>query len=188
MEWLGGGAVLLCTLLDSQLLTLCFLDFLIYFLLFSYQRIKLQVWDGRLISPLFNTQKYTLDLEKLFYKMWRRYEQNLPPDHVVEWWVSEKYADIHNGGVELWCSHHEDVCARGANTRKSSTFFKYYRWLRAQLPIHPEREEEFNLKKSFFYLWLIETTTNGVQLNLMITMKWDNQGNEFTPASPTPTP
>ena len=50
----------------------------------SYQKIKLKVWDGRLLSPLFDTQKYTLDLEKTFHKMWRRFEKGHPPDHVVD--------------------------------------------------------------------------------------------------------
>jgi len=49
-----------------------------------YQQIKLKVWDGRLLSPLFNTRKYTIDLEKLFYKMWRRVERSLPIDHISE--------------------------------------------------------------------------------------------------------
>ena len=50
-------------------------------LLFSYNYIKKKVWDGRLLSPLFDTQKYTRDLESLFYRIWRRYEKGLPVDH-----------------------------------------------------------------------------------------------------------
>ncbi|XP_065668956.1 UDP-N-acetylglucosamine--peptide N-acetylglucosaminyltransferase 110 kDa subunit isoform X1 [Hydra vulgaris] len=49
-----------------------------------YKKIKLKVWDGRLLSPLFNTQKYTQNLEKLYYKMWRRYEKGLPADHITD--------------------------------------------------------------------------------------------------------
>jgi len=50
----------------------------------SYRKIKLKVWDGRLLSPLFNTQKYTLDLENKFHKMWRRYEEGKQPDHLTD--------------------------------------------------------------------------------------------------------
>jgi len=46
-----------------------------------YNYIKKKVWDGRLLSPLFDTQKYTRDLESLFYRIWRRYEKGLPIDH-----------------------------------------------------------------------------------------------------------
>lgn len=53
-----------------------------FFFLFSYRKIKLKVWDGRLLSPLFNTQQYTLDLEKKFYEMWRKYEAGNSPDHI----------------------------------------------------------------------------------------------------------
>jgi len=49
-----------------------------------YRKIKLKVWDGRLLSPLFNTQQYTLDLEKKFYKMWQRYEGGQSPDHLTD--------------------------------------------------------------------------------------------------------
>ena len=56
----------------------------IFFFRFSYKKIKLKVWDGRLLSPLFNTQKYTQNLEKLYYKMWRRFEKGLPADHITE--------------------------------------------------------------------------------------------------------
>ena len=48
----------------------------------SYNFIKKKVWDGRLLSPLFDTQKYTRDLEALFHRIWRRYEKGLAFDHV----------------------------------------------------------------------------------------------------------
>ena len=34
-------------------------------------------------SPLFDTKLYARDLEKLFRRMWDRYEQGLPPDHLI---------------------------------------------------------------------------------------------------------
>jgi protein O-GlcNAc transferase len=45
--------------------------------------LKSRVQDARLTSPLFDTKKYTQDLEELFFKTWERYEKGLPPDHIV---------------------------------------------------------------------------------------------------------
>lgn len=44
--------------------------------------IRAKVWSRRLTSPLFNTALYTQHLEELFLKMWDRYKNDLPPDHI----------------------------------------------------------------------------------------------------------
>ncbi|CAF1157112.1 unnamed protein product, partial [Didymodactylos carnosus] len=46
--------------------------------------IRAKVWSRRLTSPLFDTALYTKSLEKLFWKMWQRYEKNLSPDHIID--------------------------------------------------------------------------------------------------------
>ncbi|XP_065186936.1 UDP-N-acetylglucosamine--peptide N-acetylglucosaminyltransferase 110 kDa subunit-like isoform X2 [Sycon ciliatum] len=48
------------------------------------QNVRAKVRTARQASPLFNTKQYTHDLEGLFFKLWRRKEQGLPPDHVTE--------------------------------------------------------------------------------------------------------
>lgn len=44
--------------------------------------IRAKVWSRRLTSPLFNTTLYTQHLEELFLKMWEKYTNNLPSDHI----------------------------------------------------------------------------------------------------------
>jgi len=47
--------------------------------------IRAKVWSGRTESPLFNVQRYTSNLEKLFIKMAKIYEKNGPnPEHILE--------------------------------------------------------------------------------------------------------
>lgn len=45
--------------------------------------LKARIRDARMTAPLFDTQRYTRDLEVLLYKMWDRYERGLPPDHII---------------------------------------------------------------------------------------------------------
>ncbi|XP_046372037.1 UDP-N-acetylglucosamine--peptide N-acetylglucosaminyltransferase 110 kDa subunit-like isoform X1 [Haliotis rufescens] len=47
---------------------------------------KAKVWTARQSSPLFNAKTYSRNLEKLYERMWTRYENNLPPDHIVSPW------------------------------------------------------------------------------------------------------
>ena len=46
--------------------------------------IRAKVWAGRTESPLFNVQKYTSNLERLYLKMWKNYEYNKEPEHITE--------------------------------------------------------------------------------------------------------
>lgn len=45
--------------------------------------IRAKVWCGRTESPLFNVQRYTSNLEKLYKKMWKNYELN-KLDHITD--------------------------------------------------------------------------------------------------------
>ena len=45
--------------------------------------IRAKVWRGRTESPLFNVQMYTSNLEKLYAKMWKNYENN-DLDHILD--------------------------------------------------------------------------------------------------------
>ena len=44
-------------------------------------RAKLQA--NRLTTPLFDTERYTRQLESAYQAMWDRYQADLPPDHLV---------------------------------------------------------------------------------------------------------
>lgn len=45
--------------------------------------IRAKVWQARTDSHLFDVKHYVQDLENLFSKMWRRYEDGREPDHIV---------------------------------------------------------------------------------------------------------
>lgn len=47
--------------------------------------IRAKVWAARTESPLFNVKTYATNLEKLFYRMWERYQRGEKPDHITEW-------------------------------------------------------------------------------------------------------
>jgi protein O-GlcNAc transferase len=47
---------------------------------------RAKVWKARTHSPLFNTKQYAKDLERLYRRMWDRYEKNLQFDHLIEPW------------------------------------------------------------------------------------------------------
>lgn len=64
---------------------------------FSLQAMKAKVWKARSSSPLFNTKIYASNLERLFDRMWKRYEQGLQPEHLVHAW------DMPNGSA--WVCH-----------------------------------------------------------------------------------
>lgn len=44
--------------------------------------IRAKVWSARVNSPLFDCMQYVQGLEKLFRKMWKRFEAGLEPDHI----------------------------------------------------------------------------------------------------------
>ncbi|KAG9509114.1 UDP-N-acetylglucosamine--peptide N-acetylglucosaminyltransferase 110 kDa subunit, partial [Fragariocoptes setiger] len=46
--------------------------------------IRAKVWQARTDSRLFDVKSYVVNLESLFLKMWRRYEQGHEPDHIVD--------------------------------------------------------------------------------------------------------
>ncbi|GMS89216.1 hypothetical protein PENTCL1PPCAC_11391, partial [Pristionchus entomophagus] len=46
--------------------------------------IRAKVWMARTTSTLFDVKQYCTDIEHLFYKMWRRYEQGLEVDHITD--------------------------------------------------------------------------------------------------------
>jgi len=46
--------------------------------------IRAKVWAGRTESPLFNVQKYTSNLERVYSKMWKIYESGKQPEHITE--------------------------------------------------------------------------------------------------------
>ncbi|CAE1308336.1 OGT [Acanthosepion pharaonis] len=48
--------------------------------------VRAKVWKARTTSPLFNTKLYASHLEKLYLRMWDRYEHGLSPDHLTEPW------------------------------------------------------------------------------------------------------
>lgn len=44
--------------------------------------IRAKVWTSRVDSPLFDCKQYTQGLEKIYRKMWKRFEAGLEPDHL----------------------------------------------------------------------------------------------------------
>ncbi|XP_009858570.2 UDP-N-acetylglucosamine--peptide N-acetylglucosaminyltransferase 110 kDa subunit isoform X2 [Ciona intestinalis] len=46
--------------------------------------VRAKVWHKRSTSPLFNVKRYVSDLEKLLFKMWRKYENGEDPNHISE--------------------------------------------------------------------------------------------------------
>ncbi|XP_036359851.1 UDP-N-acetylglucosamine--peptide N-acetylglucosaminyltransferase 110 kDa subunit isoform X2 [Octopus sinensis] len=48
--------------------------------------VRATVWKARTSSPLFNTKLYASHLEKLYTRMWEKYERNQSPAHLVEPW------------------------------------------------------------------------------------------------------
>ncbi|CAD5222732.1 unnamed protein product [Bursaphelenchus xylophilus] len=46
--------------------------------------VRTKVWKARTTSTLFNVRQYCSDMEDLFHKIWRRYDQGLEPDHITE--------------------------------------------------------------------------------------------------------
>ncbi|XP_074603439.1 UDP-N-acetylglucosamine--peptide N-acetylglucosaminyltransferase 110 kDa subunit-like [Brevipalpus obovatus] len=47
--------------------------------------IRAKVWKARTESPLFNVKIYTSNLEKLYRRMWAKYERGEEPDHILDW-------------------------------------------------------------------------------------------------------
>lgn len=47
--------------------------------------IRAKVWKARAESPLFNVKVYTSNLERLYRRMWSKYERGEKPDHITEW-------------------------------------------------------------------------------------------------------
>ena len=46
--------------------------------------LKKKVQEARIAAPLFDTKKYTSDLEVLYWKMWNRYSAGMMSDHITE--------------------------------------------------------------------------------------------------------
>lgn len=44
--------------------------------------IRAKVWVSRADSPLFDCKQYAQGLEKVFKRMWKRFETGLEPDHI----------------------------------------------------------------------------------------------------------
>lgn len=44
--------------------------------------IRAKVWIARVDSPLFDCKQYAAGLEKLFRRMWKRFEGGHEPDHI----------------------------------------------------------------------------------------------------------
>ena len=51
---------------------------------YSLQAVRAKVWKARLASPLFNCKTYASNMERLFWKMWKNYEEGNSPTHVTE--------------------------------------------------------------------------------------------------------
>ena len=45
--------------------------------------LKARIQEARIKSPLFDAKRYATDMEKLFRKMWDRYEKGLPAEHIL---------------------------------------------------------------------------------------------------------
>ena len=52
----------------------------------SLRATRAKVWKARSSSPLFCVRTYTKNIERLFHKVWEKYEQSggAEPDHVTE--------------------------------------------------------------------------------------------------------
>ncbi|VDO33984.1 unnamed protein product [Onchocerca flexuosa] len=46
-------------------------------------QIRAKVWKARTTSTLFNVRQYCSDMERLLHKMWKRYADGLPADHIL---------------------------------------------------------------------------------------------------------
>lgn len=55
-----------------------------YLYISSLKGIRAKVWQSRMESPLFDTANYASDLERLYMKMWKRFESGQAPDHITE--------------------------------------------------------------------------------------------------------
>jgi len=44
---------------------------------------RAKVWKARTTSTLFNVKQYCSDLENLLQRIWKRHEEGLPPDHIL---------------------------------------------------------------------------------------------------------
>jgi len=47
------------------------------------RQIRAKVWKARTTSTLFDVRQFCHDLEDLMMKMWQRYENGLPADHIL---------------------------------------------------------------------------------------------------------
>lgn len=46
--------------------------------------VRARVWKQRICSPLFNTKQYTVDLERLYLKMWEHHSNGNKPEHLIQ--------------------------------------------------------------------------------------------------------
>lgn len=49
-------------------------------------QVRAKVWRARIESPLFNTEQYAHDLERLYKRMWEQFEGGNKADHLTEPW------------------------------------------------------------------------------------------------------
>jgi len=47
-------------------------------------QIRAKVWKARTTSTLFDVKQYCIDFENLLHKIWKRYEDQLPHDHILD--------------------------------------------------------------------------------------------------------
>ena len=54
------------------------------FTLYRLKQLRNRIKDARLSSPLFDTQLYTQHLEELYSKIWKKYNNGEPADHILK--------------------------------------------------------------------------------------------------------
>jgi protein O-GlcNAc transferase len=56
----------------------------------SLKQVRAKVWQLRTTSDLFNVQIYTANLERVYRRMWERYEKGEEINHLTE--LAESYS------------------------------------------------------------------------------------------------
>ena len=51
---------------------------------YSLAKMRNKVWYNRTHSDLFNVEAYAHDMEEVYAKMWKRYENGLEADHITD--------------------------------------------------------------------------------------------------------
>jgi hypothetical protein len=50
----------------------------------SLNQTRAKVWMARTTSTLFDVKQYCTDFERLLHAIWKRHEEGLPPDHILQ--------------------------------------------------------------------------------------------------------